>query len=742
MSIPSGNRAGKKQLEVWPTSPFLFRQNAHRKGNRYIVKKEKRTTILRFYSFTKGLRHNFVLALLTMAISVFAGYMTPQIIRVTVDSVINDSPFNLPSFLATQIENMGGRDFLRQNLILCALASLLFAVLAGISTYLSRMNMAKGCEGTVTKIRNTLFSHIQRLPYAWHNKNQTGDIIQRCTQDVDLIHNFINDQMMELVRVVFLIVVSLALMFSMNAKLALIAFIFIPIVVGYSMIFFVIVGDRFRIADEAEGKLTAMVQENLTGVRVVRAFGRERFEKDKFNKQNDLFSDLWVRLGHVMGVNWGIGDLLSGIQVLTIIAAGIVFVVDGAITEGEYLAFVAYNSMLVWPTRSLGRLLSELSKTGISSKRIFEILDAEPEKDAETPVTPPMDRDIVFKHVNFSYGASGEVLHDIDLKIPAGTTLGILGSTGSGKSTLTYLLDRLYELPEGSRDSKGQHVANLLQFGPDETIQTVLSIPNYDVAKYLVLATRSGKVKKTALAEYDSPRQGGLIAVRLMTDENGENADELIGAALCNADDDIILVSKQGMSLKFEANDEQLRPMGRQTAGVQGMKFRDGDELLAMDVVQGDSDRDLLVVTNEGFAKRTAISEYRLQGRNGYGVKAVQLAEGRGSLVGAVIVEESDQIMAIMKSGKVIRSNVAEVKRTGRTTQGVTLAKPDKNDEIISIARNEETDEDDAEQAAAENGAAQNDAAAQSQAETTTENSAETGTEATSDAGDGENVEA
>ena len=301
---------------------------------------------------------------------------------------------------------------------------------------------------------------------------------------------------------------------------------------------------------------------------------------------------------------------------------------------------------------------------------------------------------------------------------------------------------KAYELPEGSRDSKGQHVANLLQFGPDETIQTVLSIPNYDVAKYLVLATRSGKVKKTALAEYDSPRQGGLIAVRLMTDENGENADELIGAALCNADDDIILVSKQGMSLKFEANDEQLRPMGRQTAGVQGMKFRDGDELLAMDVVQGDSDRDLLVVTNEGFAKRTAISEYRLQGRNGLGIKAVQLAEGRGSLVGAVIVEESDQIMAIMKSGKVIRSNVAEVKRTGRTTQGVTLAKPDKNDEIISIARNEETDEDDAEQAAAENGAVQNDAAAQSQAETTTENSAETGTEATSDAGDGENVEA
>ncbi len=400
--------------------------------------------------FTKGLRRHFILALVSIIVAVFANYMTPQVIRVTVDSVINDTPFNLPGFLTSWIEALGGREFLRQNIVLCALASLIFAVLSGVTTYLSRLHMAKGCEGTVTRIRDTLFSHIQRLPYAWHNLNQTGDIIQRCTQDVDLIRNFISDQLLELVRVIVLIAVSLALMFSMNVPLALIALIFIPIVVGYSLIFFVIVGNRFRVADEAEGVLTAIVQENLTGVRVVRAFGRERFEKDKFNRQNDLFSDMWVRLGRVMGLNWGLGDLLSGLQVITILAAGIFFVVDGAITEGEYLAFIAYNSMLVWPTRSLGRLLSELTKPGISSKRLFEILDAEPERDAENPVEPPMDRDIAFKNVNFSYGTTGEVLHDISFTVPAGTTLGILGSTGSGKSTLTYLLDRLYKLPEGA----------------------------------------------------------------------------------------------------------------------------------------------------------------------------------------------------------------------------------------------------------------------------------------------------
>ncbi len=423
----------------------------------------KSSSILRFFPFTKGFRGRFLLAVLMVVVTVVANYMTPQIIRVTVDSVINDTPFNLPGFLVDWIQSIGGRDTLRQHIVLCALASLFFAALAGLSHYCSRMNLAKACEGTVARVRDTLFDHIQHLPYAWHNSHQTGDIIQRCTQDVDLIRNFVSDQLMECIRTALLIVVSLVLMFAMNVELSLIVSVFVPVVMVSSLIFYVITGKKFRRADETEGELTALVQENLTGVRVVRAFGRERYEIDRFNKKNQEFTDLWVRLGKVMGINWGLGDFFAGFQVLVIIVAGIFFVERGALTEGEFLAFTAYNSMLVWPARNLGRLLAELSKTSISATRLFDILDAQEEKNCENPQRPPMDGDIVFDHVNFGYNQDTGVLHDVSFRIQAGTTFGILGATGSGKSTLMALLDRLYELPRenGSITIGGVDIRNI-----------------------------------------------------------------------------------------------------------------------------------------------------------------------------------------------------------------------------------------------------------------------------------------
>ncbi len=246
---------------------------------------------------------------------------------------------------------------------------------------------------------------------------------------------------------------------------------------------------------------------------------------------------------------------------------------------------------------------------------------------------------------------------------------------------------KAYELPEGGRDAKGQHVANLLAFQPGEEIAQVMDLKDYQQADNLVLATRRGLVKKTRLSEYDSNRSGGVIAVNLRVDDDGQS-DELVSAVLHNADQDLLLVSRHGQSVRFTADDDHLRPTGRATSGVTGMRFRDNDSLLTMDVVREGAD--LFVVTEGGFAKRTAVADYPVKGRGGLGVKVANLVEDRGNLVGALVVDESDEVLCIMGSGKVMRSAVAEVSRTGRTTQGVTFAKPDEGDRILAVARNEE----------------------------------------------------
>ena len=257
-----------------------------------------------------------------------------------------------------------------------------------------------------------------------------------------------------------------------------------------------------------------------------------------------------------------------------------------------------------------------------------------------------------------------------------------------------------YELPEGGRDSKGQHVANLLAFQPGEEIAQVMELQDYDQADFLVLATRRGLVKKTRLSEYNSNRSGGVIAINLRQDEDG-NYDELVSARLLSTGQDLLLVSHAGQSLRFHADDDTLRPTGRATSGVTGMRFRPDDYLLAMDVVDPSwQDADLFVVTEGGYAKRTNVVDYPVKGRGGLGVKVANLVEARGNLVGALVTYSGDEVLCIMASGKVVRSAVSEVSRTGRATQGVTFAKPDAVDRIIAVARNTERDMEEAVDAA------------------------------------------
>ena len=244
---------------------------------------------------------------------------------------------------------------------------------------------------------------------------------------------------------------------------------------------------------------------------------------------------------------------------------------------------------------------------------------------------------------------------------------------------------KTYEVPEGGRDAKGQHVANLLALQPGEEIAEILAIRDYGEAEYLVLASRNGLVKKTALTEYDTNRTGGIIAV------NVREGDEVVSAMLLGAEDDILLVSRKGLSLRFTATDDALRPMGRSTSGVIGMSFRDGDELLSASVVPStESESFVFVVTEGGFAKRTEVEQYRVQGRSGLGIKVAKLSEERGDLAGALIVEEDDEVLVVLASGKVVRSAVAEVPAKGRDTMGVVFARFDDDDKVIAIARNSE----------------------------------------------------
>ena len=322
--------------------------------------------------------------------------------------------------------------------------------------FLCRYHTAKAGENFAENMRNALFSHVQKLPMSWHDKNQTGDIIQRCTSDVEVIRNFVVTQLLEVFRTIFLVTVSFGMMMSMNKKLAFIVLGFVPLIVAYSGIFYRLIARRFTDADEAEGALSTVVQENATGVRVVRAFGREKFEMDRFREKNDAFANLWIKLGTLSGLYWGVGGIITGMLVVTVIVLGAIEAVNGNMTVGEFVAFASYNTTLVWPVRALGRILSDMSKAGVSFERVEYIIGADEENYGEIGKACESSCDISFKNVTFAYENGQKVLKDISFDIPQGTTLGVLGGTGSGKSTIAQLLTRFYELSEeGSKITIG-----------------------------------------------------------------------------------------------------------------------------------------------------------------------------------------------------------------------------------------------------------------------------------------------
>ncbi len=396
--------------------------------------------------FLKGSAGFFILSIIFSGLCTLSDMINPKIIQYTVDHILTDSSSDAPRIVTYLIDKAGGATYLAHHLHIIALTVVLVALSSAVNRYFVKLTMAVGAERLTKKMRDDLYEHIIRLPFKWHNENHTGDILQRCTSDVDVIKNFLSEQLVNLFRISILIVMSLIFMFRIDIRLSLISASLIPIIIFYCYIFHERIADSFLHVDTMEGKVSSMVQENLTGVRVVRAFGRERYEKDRFEKKNEEYMNTWIRLMKLLSMFWASGDFMSGLQVMLIVFLGGVFAVKGSLSVGEYIAFISYNAMLTWPVRYLGRVISDMSKSGVSVDRLKYIMNSEEEENRNT-LTPAMNKDIVFDHVSFSYeGSDIDVINDVSFTIPAGATVGIIGRTGSGKSTLMYLLERLINI--------------------------------------------------------------------------------------------------------------------------------------------------------------------------------------------------------------------------------------------------------------------------------------------------------
>ena len=409
---------------------------------------EKYTRFSLIAYFLKGSKRFFAWGVICSLMAAFLDMVNPKLVQYTVDEVLQEEKA-APFFVLDAIAYLGGRQYLQQHLYRIALIVMLTAACAALFRYFYRVLNVKGSERFIKTIRDALFIHIEDLPVAWYQKNHTGDILQRCTSDVETIKAFVSEQMTALFRVGMLIVLAMYFMMGIDKKLALISGAFIPVVVLYSVFFHNRISSSFLKADEEEGRLSAIAQENLTGVRVVRAFGRESFERERFERQNAGYTKMWIRLMGWLSAFWCSNDLITGLQIMLILVIGAVQCVKGDLTPGGYIAIVSYNGMLCWPVRELGRVISDMSKAGVSIDRIRYIINSPTEDRICSGTAEITGGDIVFDHVSYSYEEDRQVLRDISLTIKEGSTLGIIGATGSGKSTLAALLTRLYELPEG-----------------------------------------------------------------------------------------------------------------------------------------------------------------------------------------------------------------------------------------------------------------------------------------------------
>ena len=404
----------------------------------------------------------YIGAMIATAMIVLIGFLTPILLAETIDSVLGTHPSTLPEFVLRPIRALGGRQFLVDHLWILGLVLVALNLINGVFTYMKGRLNAVASENIALTLRERLYAHLQHLPFAYHAKAETGDLIQRCTSDVDTIRRFLSVQVMEVVNAVLMVVIALTILLGRSVKITLISMVLVPPLFLFAMWFFKMVHKHFRYSDEAEGRMSAVLQENLSGVRVVRAFGQQQREVEKFDRASADFRHKTKHLYDLLATYWGGGDAMSMAQSMITLLVCVMYASRGEITVGTLIVFTTYVSMLLFPIRQLGRILSDAGKSMVSMERIQDILNQPVEPDEPDALRPDLHGDIVFDHVSFAYPDDNvPVLKDVSFTIPAGCTAAVLGGTGSGKSTMMYLLQRLYEPTSGTITIGGVNILDI-----------------------------------------------------------------------------------------------------------------------------------------------------------------------------------------------------------------------------------------------------------------------------------------
>ena len=423
-----------------------------------------------------GYRLIFILAMITVTLSQLFYAAGPIVLSTAIDSIIGSNPAANP-LAALFMDFLGGRNALRESLWIIGVIIVANTGLRGIFLYLKGYYSAKASENVSMNLRDRLYDHIQKLPYSYHVKTDTGDLIQRCTSDVETIRRFLGVQLVEVAGSLSMLFFILWSMLSLNRGMTLYSMVLVPVIFGFAYAFFKRIQRDFKEADEAEAKLSTTLQENLTGIRVVKAFAREAFELEKFDARNSSYRTSVNKLIDNLAVYWSLSDFFSMFQVGIVIVAGSIMVVQGRITIGVLVAFISYVNMLIWPVRQLGRVLTDMGKATVSIDRVDEILSIPQEDLIVNGQEPEISGEIEFKDVSFSYDGSKDVLHSIGFKVKKGDTVAIMGPTGAGKSTLVNLLPRLYDYTSGSVKIDGIELKEIDRHWIRKNIALVLQEP-------------------------------------------------------------------------------------------------------------------------------------------------------------------------------------------------------------------------------------------------------------------------